>query len=287
KPPVTVVIGKVVDLVKKLDWISKEPLRGTRILVTRGRSQASYLSDMLLEKGAELLEIPTIEIYPLPIDQRVKGCLTNLGQYEWVVFSSVNAVELFMMALVSSRIAPASLKKIRIACVGEATAKSLEPFGLKASLVPKDYKQEGLVKAFKRLPLKGKRFFLARGKEGRDLFLKFLQKKGALVDSWALYENRVPPDTRRKLSNLFLKEGGVDLVTFASSSAADHFYCLFTSDQRANWLKDLPVGVIGPVTAATVRKWGGKIAVQPKKYTLPALVEACEQWARKRKTGNF
>ena len=76
----------------------------------------------------------------------------------------------------------------------------------------------------------------------------------------------------------------MDLATFASSSSVDHFYSLFTPAQRRQWLRRrLPIAVIGPVTGASVKKWGGKVTVQPQKYTLPALVGAIGNWAQRRK----
>ena len=176
-----------------------------------------------------------------------------------------------------------SLRKVKIACIGDATAKSLGAFGLKATLVPEDYKQEGLIKAFQKLPLNGEKMLFARAREGRDLLIRFLHTKKAKVDLLALYENRIPRDARGRLRRLFLKEGGVDLVTFASSSSVDHFYSLFTPNQKRQWLRLLPVAVIGPVTASAVRKWGGRVAVQPKSYTLPALVQAIAKWYKSKR----
>ena len=100
----------------------------------------------------------------------------------------------------------------------------------------------------------------------------------------ALYENQVPVNSRAQLGRLFMKEGGVDLVTFASSSSVDHFYSLFNPVQRRQWLRRLPTAVIGPVTAASVKKWGGRVVVQPQKYTIPDLVEAIGKWAKRRRS---
>ena len=283
KAPATVVVGKVVGLRGRLNWLEPGPLSGLKILLTRTRDQSSFLSELLTQKGAEVIEIPTIEIAPLPMTGMVKRWLRNLQGYEWIILTSSNAVDLLMDNLFKLRLDVRSLGKAKIACVGSATAKALKAFGLRADLVPEDYKQEGLVKAFNRTPLKGKKILFARAKEGRDILLDFLRDRGAQVHFWPLYENRLPAGTRGKVLNLFSKEGGVDLLTFASSSSADHFYGIFSAEQRRKWVSRVPVAVIGPVTGSSVKKWGNKVAIQPPKYTMPDLVAAIEKWAQKRR----
>jgi uroporphyrinogen III methyltransferase / synthase len=283
QPPATVIVGKVVDLADSLQWFSRKPLLGLRILVTRGRASVNYLSAMLAEEGAEVVEIPTIEIRPLPLTSRGKNILRKISSYDWLVFTSSNAVEIFMNHLFKLKMDIRNLWRIKTACVGTATAKTLRNFGIRADLIPDDYKQEGLIKSFKKLPLKGKRILFARAKEGREVLLEFFKKKAAVVDLWPLYENRVPAGTAAHLRDLFRKGGGVDLASFASSSAVDHFYSIFTPSERKKWLRGLPAAVIGPVTAASVRKWQGKVIVQPKKFTLSDLVRAVSKWAQTRK----
>jgi len=283
QPPATVVVGKVVELAGSLQWFSKKPLLGFRVLVTRGRAPVNYLSEMLSEEGAEVFEIPTIEINPLPLSQAGKKHLREIPSYDWLVFTSSNAVEIFMSHLFKLKKDIRHFGKIKTACVGGGTAKTLRGFGIRADLIPGDYKQEGLVSSFRNVDLRGKKVLLARAKEGREVLLDFLKKKKAIIDPWPLYENKVPVGISARLRALFLKEGGVDLATFASSSAVDHFYSIFKPGERKKWLGKLPVAAIGPVTAASVRKWGGKVAVQPKKYDVPDLVAAIVKWARANK----
>jgi len=228
------------------------------------------------------VEIPTIEIVPMALTRGPLDILHEAGDYDWIVFSSINAVTHYMKALTQVMMDPRDMPRSKIACVGEATAAALAVFGIRSDLVPGDYKQEGLIKAFLKVPLKGKRFLLVRAKGSRDFLENFLRKKGAKVDPLELYENQVPSGTQAKLKALFEKEGGVDLLTFASSSAVDHFYKLFTPAERKKWLSKLPAAVVGPVTAASVKEWGVKEILQPKKFTVPDLVEMVVEWADKR-----
>lgn len=279
KPPATFVVGRVVELMEKVNWTGRKPLFGRRVLVTRTREQASSLSAALSERGAEVIEIPTIEIVPLPPSAKVKNWLRNIHWYDWVVFTSVNSVEIFMKELFRQRQDVRDLKNAKVACVGESTAKAVRASGIQPEIVPKDYKQEGLAAALKNTPWKGKRVLLTRAREGRDVLLDFFKKKGAMVDFWPLYKNCKPAGTREKLLRLFRDEDGVDLLIFASSSSVDNLYGFFSPAERRQWLKGLPAAVIGPVTASSVRKWAGKVAIQPKKYTMSALVSAIERWA--------
>jgi len=140
KAPATVVVGKVVGLRGRLNWLEPGPLSGLKILLTRTRDQSSFLSELLTQKGAEVIEIPTIEIAPLPMTGMVKRWLRNLQSYEWIILTSSNAVDLLMDNLFKLRLDVRSLGKAKIACVGSATAKALKAFGLRADLVPEDYK---------------------------------------------------------------------------------------------------------------------------------------------------
>lgn len=285
KPPCTVVMGKVVELMGVLSWFPFKPLAGQRVLVTRTREQAGFLTQLLEDQGAEVLEIPTIEISALPLRSEGQKILKSLSSFDWLVLSSANAVEVLVSHLAVSHLDLRNLSGVKIACVGESTAKVLRNYGLKADLVPKDYKQEGLASAFanKGKEMEGKRVLFVRAKDGRDLLETALRKQKAQVTLWALYETRVPKEARKRLQDLFLKEGGVDWLVFASSSSADHFYSAFTPVQRKKTLKDLKIGVVGPVTGQSVRKWGGRVTVEAKPHTLPALVEAMVLYTKKRK----
>ena len=283
QPPAAVVVGKVVELAGHMQWFSKKSLLGLRVLVTRGRAPVNHLSEMLSEEGAEVVEVPTIEIKPLSLSSSGKKYLQKVRDYDWLVFTSSNAVEIFMDHLFKQKKDVRYLGNIKTACVGQATARTLQVFGIKADLIPEDYKQEGLVKSFGKVSLSGKKILFARAKEGREVLMDYFKKKKAMVDLWPLYENRVPSGTSARLRNLFLREGGVDLATFASSSAVDHFYSIFKPVERKKWLGKLPVAAIGPVTAASVRKWGGRVAVQPWKYDVSSLVQAIVKWSRTHK----
>ncbi len=280
QPPCTVVMGKVVELMNPLSWLKFKPLAGQKILVTRTREQASFVTQLLEDQGAEVVEIPTIQISPLPLNTVGKKILKNLSSYDWLVLSSANAVEILIAHLAVSKLDVRSLSRLKIACVGEATAQVLKNYGLKADLVPKDYKQEGLVESFrnKGKQMEGKRVLLASARTGRDLLETELKKMRAQATRWPLYETRVPREAKTHLQKLFLKDGGVDWLVFASSSSADHFYGAFTIAQRKKVLPHTLIAVVGPVTGQSVKKWGGRVTMEAHPHTLPALVVGMVRW---------
>ncbi len=281
RPPSTVIVGPVVGLRDSLKWVQRRPLFGLRVLVTRGRLPYNSLSELLAEKGAEVIEIPTIELAALPLSSSQTKLLRQVSSYDWIIFSSANAIEFFMAAFLREGLDVRHLRGVQIACVGDATAKALRKFGLVADLVPREFKQEGFIRAFRSIELKGRRILVPRPRDGREVFEKFLKSKSAKVDLLTLYENKIPAGARDQIRELFENQGGVDLITYASSSAVEHLNRLLTPAQRKKWISPLPLAVMGPVTAKAARQWGGKVEVQPKRYTVPDLVEAVVKWARK------
>ncbi len=281
RAPAILILGKVVSLSHQLDRLSKLPLRGLKILVTRNLMKSGPLTELLKEKGAAVVEAATIELKAVPLDQRTRSLLNRAENYDWILFSSAHAVEFLKEAFQQMGVSMSHLRTVNIACVGSSTAKAVKSVGLQPALVPNDFKQEGLVRAFKKMDLQGKKILFVRAKEGREVLQKFFKTRKVHCDLLSLYENHIPMDAAQRLRNLFKNEGGVDLLTFASSSAADHFYGVFTPTERKRWLGKVPAAVIGPVTGATVRHWGGKVVAQPKTYTLDHLVTSIEKWAKK------
>jgi uroporphyrinogen III methyltransferase/synthase len=281
KPPATLVVGPVVALRESLQWVQRRPLFGWRVLVTRGRLPYNSLSEILTQQGAEVIEIPTIELVPLKLGASQVKLVRQVSSYDWIVFSSANAIEFFMAVFLREGLDVRALRGVQIACVGDATAQALKKYGILADLVPKEFKQEGFIQSFKSVDLNGREILVPKARGGREVFELFLKSKGAKVDLLTLYENRVPATARRQIQGLFEDQGGVDLLTFASSSAVEHFFRLLTPIQRKKWVSKLPLAVMGPVTARAARKWKAKVAVQPQRYTVPDLVAAIVKWTHK------
>jgi uroporphyrinogen III methyltransferase/synthase len=262
-PPVTIVIGSVAGL--ELDWYEQRPLFGRRVVVTRARAQASALSTRLQELGAAAIEVPTIRIDP-PGDggARLDGAARDLaaGRYDWVVFSSANAVTALLAHLDDAR----SFGPARIAAVGPGTAEALAAWRLVPELVPERAIAEGLLEAFPDPPANDARVLLPRAAEGRDVLPGGLAAAGWLVDAVEAYRTVPVALTAAHRSEV----AGADAVCFASASAVRGLL------QAAGGPEIVPpvVVCIGPTTAAAATAGGLAVTAVAARHTIPGLVQA-------------
>src|SRR5580658_1748470 len=126
------------------------PLAGLRIVVGRARHQASALSSGLRKLGAEIIEIPFIEIRPPRSYKPLDSALRDLAVYDWLILTSVNGVEALWDRIEKIHVAKKSLRHPKIAAIGPATKSAIESHGLKIHVVPKEYVAESVVKSLRR-----------------------------------------------------------------------------------------------------------------------------------------
>ena len=277
-PPVVVVIGKVVDLRRELNWYEDRPLFGKRVLVTRSRKQASALSALLALEGADVVELPALEIQQTKENiAAVDRSLDRLGEYQWAVFTSVNGVETFLERLQARGLDVASLADLKLCAIGPATALALEERGLKVDFVPVEYVAEAIVEGFHERDVRGSRFLLPRAEETRPVLIEGLNKLGVTVDEVSAYRTQPPSQAAAKAIERLANEG-VDIVTFASSSTVRNLVQMLNGSLES--LSSACIACIGPITAATVRDMGLKVDVIAPEHTIPGLVEAIIQHVR-------
>jgi uroporphyrinogen-III synthase len=242
-------------------------LENKRILVTRTRQQASDLAARLEALGGEPVLIPTIEIVPPATYAGLDAALAQLESYDWVLFTSANAVEVF-----HRRRDPLSIPK-RIAVIGPATAQAVRKIGLKADLIPQRYVAESLAEAL--VPeASGRRILLVRAAEARDILPEMLAAAGAAVMVAEAYRNQVPPESIPALRALFHSPASYpDAITFTSASTARNLAALLEAAALT-----LPAGValasIGPITSRTLSELGYPPQVEAAEPTIPALVQS-------------
>ncbi|MBV9410172.1 MAG: uroporphyrinogen-III C-methyltransferase [Acidimicrobiia bacterium] len=259
EPPVTIVVGAVAQL--DLRWFEARPLFGKRIVVTRAREQASDLVERLHRMGAETLEVPAITIdEPDDGGAELAQCVSGLrrGEFNWVVFTSVNGVDRFCALLRDAR----DFGTANVAAIGPGTADALRRFGIEVDLVPERFVAESLVEVF---PSGGGRVLLPRAAVARDVLVDGLSAKGWAVTVVEAYRTRAAEPSPTALA----EAGKADAITFTSSSTVTNFL------QGAGLDAVPPVVVcIGPVTAATAREAGLTVDVVADEHTIDGLVEA-------------
>jgi uroporphyrinogen III methyltransferase/synthase len=243
------------------------PLAGRRVLVTRARRQASELSDKLRDLGAEVVELPVIEIVAAP-PQELDEAIGQLDEYDWVVFTSVNAVAAFCDRLDAAGASGALRAGGQVAAIGPATAARLRGRGIEVSLVPERFVAESLVEALAARRIAGRRVLLPRARIARDTLPDGLRAAGALVDVVVAYETRLPEEIDKTVVQR-LRAGDIDVITFASPSAVRNLADLLEGESPP-----VKVACIGPITAAAAWESGFSVAAEAAEYSISGLVEA-------------
>jgi uroporphyrinogen-III synthase len=251
---------------------TNKPLTGIRVLVGRARHQAGSLSGELRKKGAEVLEIPFIEIRKPRSFKPLDSALRNLHTYDWLIFTSVNGVEAMWDRLATLHATMPSEGGLRVVAIGPATKKAIEQRGLPVDIVPKEYVAESVVRSL-RARVKDQRVLLVRAKVARDVIPRELRNAGAQIDVIEAYETVVPRSSRRRLqAALRNPRKRPQVVTFTSSSTVKNFVQLLGA--RSPRLDGVLMSSIGPVTSATLREHGLKVDIAAQQFTIPGLVAA-------------
>jgi uroporphyrinogen III methyltransferase / synthase len=272
------VLGPGVEMADRLDTLSKRPLHGRRVLITRARHQVDPMRRALVDLGASVIEIPTIEIRPMPTDERVRVAIANLKRTALVIFASANAVDIFFRMLLETGGDARALHASKLCAIGQETAESLEARGLRPELVTSEYTAEGLAKALEGWEMEGMRVLVPRAEVARDALPSLLAKRGAEVEILPVYRAMCPALASEALLRLFNAEG-VDVITFTSSSTVANFVRAFPDDRLPAVLGDAEVACMGPVTADTARKLGLQVNIIAREYTTRGLVQAIAEAA--------
>ena len=274
------------------------PLAGWRIIVARARQQAGALADGLRALGAEVLEIPFIEIRPPRSYAGLDAALRGLARYDWLILTSVNGVEAFFERAETWQVPASALAHLKIAAIGPATKGAIERQGLAVEVMPKEYVAESVVASLAD-KVRGKRVLLCRARVARDVIPRELRKLGAHLDVVEAYQTVAPQQSRQLLRAALGERGypadhkggsasGFDegklpwhAITFTSSSTVRNYVKLLGIRSGKSQLVRGVLNVsIGPVTSETLRHYGLTVDVQARQYTIPGLLEALVERAK-------
>ena len=246
-----------------------QPLMGRTIATTRARGQSEGLVEKLRALGAETIELPVIEFLPPQDLGPLDAAIRDLNCYDWLIFTSANGVRFFAERLAAAGRDSASIQA-KVCSIGPATRKALLALGATVHLMGKEYVAESLVEAFREHDLNGKRILLARAAVARDLLPAELALMGARIDVVEAYRTVAPVGLAAAAALVFGGPRKPDWITFTSSSTVENFL----GAVGAGTLAGVKVAAIGPVTSATVRKYGIEVDVEASPYTSDGLVEA-------------
>jgi uroporphyrinogen III methyltransferase / synthase len=275
--PAILVVGRVVAFRDHLRWFDARPLFGKRVLVTRPREQAAELCDALGALGAETIEAPMIRIVPPEDPAPLQDAVSRVSEFDWIVFTSGNAVQAFMETLLAGGQDVRALKGPKLCTVGPSTAEKLTTFGIKVDLVPAEFRAEGVVQALAaQAPLQGARVLFPRGDIAREVIGEELRAAGAEITEVVAYRTIIDDVQREEDPDIYgmLLERKIDVVTFTSGSAVRNFARVYGEEQAADLLRNTEVAVIGPITAQAAEQLGIRVSIQPGTYSIQALVDA-------------
>ncbi|HEY8368535.1 MAG TPA: uroporphyrinogen-III C-methyltransferase [Thermodesulfobacteriota bacterium] len=277
-PPALTVVGEVVRLRERIAWFERRPLFGRRILVTRAREQASVFAEGLRQAGAVPVEFPTIEIRPPDSWAELDAALDRLAGYDWVVFTSANAVRFVLLRLRDSGRDVRALGRARLCAIGPATAEALERLGLKVDVVPPEYRAEAVVAALAAAEgpdgLRGRRVLVPRARDAREVVPTALAERGAEVDVVTAYRNVLPDRSAAAGVRGLLEAGRIDAVTFTSASTVRNLVEMLGREAAPALLAGTVVAAIGPLTAEAAAAAGVRVDLVPEAATIPALTRA-------------
>ncbi|MEI6253987.1 MAG: uroporphyrinogen-III synthase [Mycobacteriaceae bacterium] len=281
-----VTVGRTVTQRSKLNWWESRALYGWTVLVPRTKEQAGDMSDRLIAHGALPIEVPTIAVEPprspAQMERAVKGLVD--GRYQWVVFTSTNAVRAVWEKFAEFGLDARAFSGVKIACVGESTADRVRAFGISPELVPSGEQSSlGLLDEFPEYdsifdPVN--RVLLPRADIATETLAEGLRERGWEIEDVTAYRTvrAAPPaaETRE-----MIKTGGFDAVCFTSSSTVRNLVGIAGKPHTRTI-----VACIGPKTAETAAEFGLRVDVQPETAAVGPLVDAlAEHAARLRSEG--
>ncbi len=252
------------------------PLAGRTIAVTRAREQAGDLAEALARLGATVIAAPAVTIDDPPDFAPLDRALDDLARYDWLVVTSANAIPRVLARMHDRGMDPALLAArvaagLELAVVGPSTAASLGTLGFPALVLPQNFRAEGLVALLAGRDWQGKRVFVPRALEGRDVLPAALRERGAGVDVVPAYVTRPYPEGVAP-ARAALVAGRLDAVTLTSGAIARAFVTALGADRAL--LSSVALASIGPVTTEALAALGLTPTIEARMATAPGLVAA-------------
>lgn len=253
-------------------------MTGRKIIITRSRTQASSLKKALSSLGANVIEFPTIDIQPVTDFSDLDNTINIIDSFSWIIFTSVNSVEIFMKRMLLLDIDPGALANNKIAVIGKETGNVLKKYGIIPDLMPERSISEGLIETFinAETNFAGKKILMPGSAIARDFIPNELKKMGADVSCFQVYNNIIPAYTKDQIESIFTED--IDLVTFTSSSTVTNLVEILKNVGLDNYIQDIKGASIGPITSGTAAKLGVPIVIEAKTHTIPVFVETIEKY---------
>ncbi|WP_019154711.1 uroporphyrinogen-III synthase [Robertmurraya massiliosenegalensis] len=253
--------------------MSPSALTGKKVLVPRGKKNASTFSAIVEEFGGIPVEVPLLEFRPVKKEALLERILTSLHTSDWIVFTSDVTVTTFFSIVQDGQVQ--GLPKIAV--IGEKTEEALLKKGISVDFKPKRYVAESFVEEFAPFVKKGEKLFIPKGNLARDYIAQFFKEKGHAVDETIIYETYFPEDSKEKLKHL-LQNRELDILPFTSPSTIEHFMSVVNHYDLHAHINNCIVAAIGPVSKQKCESMGLTVHVCPEVYTSYEMLYAIEKY---------
>ena len=288
QPPAVTVFGEVVELRQYCQWFDQKPLFGRTILITRPVTQTDQITSLLEGNGAEVISFPTVEIVPIHPNTDLELAIQQLSRYNWIIFTSSNAVEIFTQALRNQGFDCRALAFTKVCAVGEKTAQILESYGIVADFIPTKSTGEVIGRELPRV--KKQQILLPRSKIGRREIFDQLQQRGAIIKDLPIYET-VRPDHAGRIDQIRviqkrLANGEIDMAIFTSPSTLNNFLtqkCYVDDFNPVESLTKMAATAIGQTTKAYAAENDIHIDLVPDSPSMENLAESVVDFFHKTK----
>ena len=279
------VVGHVVELHDCLGWFERKPLFGRRILVTRAKEPSRKMADRIALQGGDPVLFPTIRILP-PLDlSALDECISRIGSYDWVIFTSANGVDRFFERFFEIRTDIREMAGPRVGAIGPVTAATIHSRGIKVERVAKEFTAEGVLELLSGEEVNGKRFLIPRAEKARETLPQGLAEMGGKVDVVAVYRTAPPVDAEVDRIRNMLSQQQIDAITFTSSSTVTHFVDMLGAESARELLQGVTLASIGPITSETIRSIGLTVGIEASSYTTDGLIDALVDHFHEKKSG--
>ena len=272
--PSVIFIGETVKAAGKFNWFEQRPLFGKRIVITRNRAQSAGFGEELCAMGADVIELPLIHVKEAPDSEDVDAIFQGLGSYQWIVFTSVNGVKYFFAKFFKKFKDVRSFGGMKIACIGEATAREVHKFHLEVDHIPERATAKSLAESLvSRESLDNQMMLVVTGNRNRDDLVKVLETSMAIVDTCLVYQTELSELEENPVVEDFCEQGA-DAIVFASSSAVDGFIAQAKKLQLKTQAKHPKIVSMGPMTTKYLRKKQMPVGQEAEQQNVSGIIAA-------------
>ena len=255
------------------------PFHNLRVAITRAEAQGQETARHFEVLGAHARLFPVIAIAPPADPTPLDDALIHLGSYDWLVFTSANAVHSVLERLQTCTYAVRQLRAWQIGAVGPATAAALAAYGVENVLVAERFDAHGLLAALG--DVRGQRMLLPQADIAHPALADGLRAAGARVDSVVAYRTVAGPAADQLAQAVCHSE--IDILILASPSAVQATVDALARAGIARLSETVIVACIGPTTANAARRHALHVDVVPEQHTIAGLIEALRDFLAERK----